>query len=103
MHSRSILAAGRAGAVWFGDARVAGETIRVLSEAHPRTDGPYAKTLFSQEEAYQGACSARMAMYGAATAASLLVAMFAQSLRGCGDKFCDRTLNLLAWELFDSE
>jgi hypothetical protein len=94
--------AGRAEAKWFGDARVAGETVRVLAEANPRPGGKYGATLFTQEEAHQGTCHARMVMYGAATAASLLVAMFAQSLRGCGDQFCDRTLNLLAWELFDS-
>lgn len=89
----------KAGAVWMGDARVAGETVRVLSVAAPEWD-KYEGTLFDQSQAYQGECATRMAAYGAVTAAGLLVCKFAQRLRGNPVGFTDHTLNLLAWDLF---
>jgi sulfur carrier protein ThiS adenylyltransferase len=92
----------KGGAAWFGDARVAGENIRVLAQDKPAADGGYAGTLFRQEDAFEGACTARMSVYGANVAAGLLVAKFAQRLRGAyGPPFTDHTLQLFAWDLYE--
>ena len=73
-------AAGRCG--FFGDARAAGEVVRVLAAKDPQPGDRYGLTLFSDDEAFRGACATKMTVYTACTAASLLVAQFARTLRG---------------------
>lgn len=90
----------KGGARWLGDARVAGETARVIAQAAPRPDDAYGRTLFAQGEAFVGSCTARMTVYMATLAASLLVGRFAQSLRGMDD-FLDQQVGLLSWDLTD--
>jgi molybdopterin/thiamine biosynthesis adenylyltransferase len=91
----------KGGAAWFGDARAAGETVRVLAQKDPAAGGRYEKTLFRQEEAYQGSCTAKMTVFLAAVAGGFLVSKFAQHLRGVGQPYHDHTLNLLACELYE--
>lgn len=87
------------GALWLGDARVAGETVRVVCDAPPFVN--YGKTLFSQEEAFRGSCTAKMTVYLAALAASLVASKFAQFLRGVplATGPSDLLMNLLSCEL----
>ena len=97
-------AAVKAGSLWFGDARVLGELLRVISAPGPLSaDGPYAGTIFAQSEAAVGVCNAaRMSSYGAATAAALLAASFVQYVRGSAPHFGDRTLSLGTWDLLET-
>jgi hypothetical protein len=83
---------------WFGDARVAGDTIRVLASRDPAADAYYPTTFFNEDEAFRGACTAKMTVYAANVAAGVLVHQFCRWLRGT---YCikDQTLNLLAGEL----
>lgn len=96
-------AAVKSGANWIGDARVAGEIIRVISESKPEKDGKYSKTLFEQSEAYEGSCHQKMVNYGAYTASGALVGKFAQSLREVIPSFSDHNLNMMGWDLFETE
>lgn len=91
----------KGGAGWFGDARAAGEVIRILACPGLYENHPYEKTLFSQNVAFQGACSSKMVTYGAATAASLLVSRFAQAIRGDRRKFSDHLYNILEDDITD--
>nr|MDQ3315611.1 ThiF family adenylyltransferase [Verrucomicrobiota bacterium] len=61
-------------------------------------DGYYAKTLFSQDQAFAGACTSKSTIYTASIAAGLMLGQFTRWLR---DMPVDRdlTLNLLATEL----
>ncbi len=94
--------AAKAGAKWFGDTRTAGETIRVLAQSEPKEEGGYPKTLFEDSEAFSGSCTARMSIFTANISAGMLVAKFAQGLRGVLPPFTDDTLSLLSWELGES-
>lgn len=96
-------AAVKAGATWIGDARVAGEIIRVISENKPEKDGKYSKTLFEQSEAFEGSCHQKMVNYGAYIASGALVGKFAQSLREAIPSFTDHNLNMMGWDLFETE
>jgi sulfur carrier protein ThiS adenylyltransferase len=102
--ARGILyeAAVKAGSPWFGDARVAGDTIRVIAAPGPlKDDGPYAGTLFAQSEAYAGVCNAaRMSSYSAAASAALLACKFAQFVRGSNQAFSDHNVSLSTWDIF---
>jgi sulfur carrier protein ThiS adenylyltransferase len=64
------------------DGRMSGEVIRVLAAELPH-DGRYGSTLFDQNEAHVGACTARSTNYSAAIAAGLMVCQFAKWLRRC--------------------
>jgi len=85
------------GAKWFGDARASGETIQVITESDVGPDSLYYSpdVLFDDSEAFVGACSTKMTCYTSATAASYLVARFAQNLRGAKLGFNNVRLNLL--------
>lgn len=96
-------AAARAGAHWFGDARVSGETIRALAAVRPAAGSPYEATLFDDAEAHAGSCHGKMIIYGAAVAAGLLVARFVQHVRGHGQPFADVTFDLFGWDLYESQ
>ena len=95
------------GAIWKGtgrscrfwcDARMLGETVRVLAAGDGVGRDRYPATLFPQAEAQAGRCTARGAIYTAAVAAGLMTHQFARWLRGLPVE-PDQTLNLLAAEL----
>ncbi|HEX6985729.1 MAG TPA: ThiF family adenylyltransferase [Planctomycetaceae bacterium] len=89
--------AGRGCRFWC-DARMLGETVRVLAAADGVGREGYSATLFPQAEAQAGRCTARGAIYPAAVAAGLMTHQFARWLRGLPVD-PDVTLNLLAAEL----
>ena len=83
---------------FFADARMSAEVVRVLIAADARGRSHYPSTLFAAGEAFAGACTAKSTTYTANIAAGLMLAAFAQFLRGMPPE-PDVTLNLLAWEL----
>ena len=83
---------------FWSDARMSAEVVRVLTVADERSRQHYPTTLFGAAEAYVGACTAKTTVYAANIAAGLMLAAFAQFLRGMPPE-PDITLNLLAWEL----
>ena len=82
----------------FVDGRMSAEVLRVLAAGEPALDDSYPRTLFSAEDAYVGACTARSTIYTASLVAGLMVHQFAKWLRGLPVD-TDLTLNLLAAEL----
>ena len=85
-------------AAFFADARMSGEVIRVLASGQPASEAHYPTTLFAQEEAFAGACTAKSTIYTASIAAGLMLGQFTRWLRELPvDR--DMLLNLLASEL----
>lgn len=80
------------------DGRMQGEVMRVLTASDTLSFKQYADTLFTQQEAQQGSCTAQGTIYTANMAAGLMVHNFGRWLRGLA---CSRDmmLNLLAMEL----
>ncbi|WP_417381082.1 HesA/MoeB/ThiF family protein [Gimesia sp.] len=80
------------------DGRMQGEIMRVLTASDPLSFKQYADTLFPQQEAQQGRCTAHGTIYTANIAAGLMLQCFGRWLRGlpCLQNI---TLNLLAMEL----
>ena len=74
------------------------EVIRVLAVADPPVDGYYESTLFGEDQAYAGSCTARSTIYTASIAAGLMLGQFTRWLRRL-PLDPDLTLNLLAAEL----
>jgi sulfur carrier protein ThiS adenylyltransferase len=74
------------------------EVLRVIAAGEPVLDDFYPRTLFSAEDAYVGARTARSTIYTASIAAGMMVHQFAKWLRGLPVD-ADHTLNLLAAEL----
>ena len=70
----------------------------MITAGEPALDDSYPRTLFTAEEAFVGACTARSTSYTASIAAGLMVHQFAKWLRGLPVD-ADLTLNLLAAEL----
>ena len=83
---------------FFADGRMAAEVLRVLVSTDPFADDPYAKTLFSPEQAYAGSCTAKSTIYSASIAAGLMAGAFARWLRDLPVER-DVVLNLLSAEL----
>lgn len=82
----------------FVDGRMNAEVIRVLASEQPENDSHYPTTLFAEQEAYAGSCTARSTVYTACIAAGLMLGQFTRWLRGLAvDR--DTTLNLLAGEM----
>lgn len=84
------------------DGRMAAEVLRILSV--DRTDiiskHHYPKTLFKEEDAYAGSCTAKSTIYCSNIAAGFLVGTFVKWLRGAPiDK--DIIINLLTNQIFD--
>lgn len=80
------------------DARMLGETIRVLT-SQPRLESKaYESTLFAQSEAHAGTCTSRSTVYAANIAASLMVHQFTRWLRDIPTDN-DVLLNLLSSEM----
>jgi molybdopterin-synthase adenylyltransferase len=83
------------------DGRMSGEVVRVLTTELP-DDHHYQASLFGQDEAYTGACTARSTVYSATIAAGLMVCQFTKWLRRLPLE-TDLMLNLLSAELTVSE
>ena len=83
---------------FWADGRMSAEVVRVLASDHPSTDTHYATTLFTQDQAYAGTCTARSTVYTASIVAGLMLGQFTRWLRGLPvDR--DVLLNLLSMEL----
>ena len=93
--------AGRACSFW-GDGRMRGEALRVLTVADDASRDHYSTTLFPQREAQAGICTSRSTIYSAAISAALLVHQFTRWLRH-QTVVADVSLNLLAAELVVSD
>jgi sulfur carrier protein ThiS adenylyltransferase len=96
--TRAVLWKALAGRVGFwADGRMLGETLRVLAAGDDPSRRHYPSTLFPQEEALVGRCTARSTLYAASICAGLMVHQFTRWLRGIPVE-PDVTLNLLAGE-----
>lgn len=82
----------------FLDGRMLGETVRILTASDTSSRAHYAESLFPQQEAQQGTCTRRGAIYTAHLASALLVHQLVRWLRG-QPLDCDLTFNLTASEL----
>lgn len=83
---------------FFVDGRMSGEVIRILTAADEASRHHYPTTLFSADQAYQGACTARSTIFTANIAAGLMLEQFSRYLRGLPvDR--DLQLNLLSSEM----
>lgn len=97
--ARSVIWKSLASKVKFlADGRMLGETIRVLAVGDERSRKHYPTTLFAQEEAEVGRCTARSTLYAASIAAGLMMHQFSRWLRGIPVE-PDTLLNLLASEI----
>ena len=85
---------------FWADGRMNAEVIRVLAAADVDSRAHYPATLFTQQQAHQGACTARSTIYTANIAAGLMVGQFARWLRGQA-VHADVLLNLAAAEFVD--
>jgi len=88
--------------VFFSDGRMTAEVLRVLTVADEAGRKHYPTTLFSEAEAYTGACTAKSTIYCANIAAGLMLSQFAKWLRKLPVE-SDITLNLLAGEWLMAE
>ena len=82
----------------FVDGRMSAEVIRVLAAAGEESRQHYPQTLFPQDDAYHGSCTARSTIYSAGIAAGLMVGQLTKWLRGMPVD-ADLDLNLLSLEL----
>jgi sulfur carrier protein ThiS adenylyltransferase len=82
---------------FWGDARMLGEVIRILTATDSQSRDHYRSTLFDPSQAQQGSCTARSTIYTASIAAGLLAHHFARWLRG-SDLPNDIVLNLMDLE-----
>lgn len=83
---------------FWADGRMLGEVIKVLVAADSTGRDYYPTTLFAQDEAQPGRCTARSTIYAASIAAGLMIHQFTRWLRRLpADR--DTTLNLLAGEM----
>jgi sulfur carrier protein ThiS adenylyltransferase len=83
---------------FYCDGRMSAEVLRVLTACDSQSRQHYPTTLFQQEEAFVGPCTARTTIYCANIAAGLMVGQFAKYLRRLPID-PDIQLNLLASEL----
>ena len=82
------------------DGRMAAEAMRVLAVDLSSLDSVewYKATLYPEHEVYQGACTARSTIYCSNIVAGLMVAQFAQHLRGFQLK-ANLSFGLLGWTM----
>ena len=66
---------------FFCDGRMAAESLRILTAYNTESCEYYPTTLFSQDEAFQGSCTAKSTIYSANVVAGIMVAQFAKYLR----------------------
>lgn len=81
------------------DGRMLGEVIRVLTAVNNADHRAYEATLFRQDEAQAGSCTARSTIYAASIAAGLMVHQFTRWLRSLPIER-DMSCNLFASEWF---
>ncbi len=86
-------------AKFWTDARMLGETIRVLAACDEASRDYYPTTFFAESESNRGRCTAQSTIYAANISAALQVHQFTRWLRGF-DIEPDATLNLLSGEMF---
>jgi sulfur carrier protein ThiS adenylyltransferase len=85
-------------AAFFCDGRMSAEVVRVLA-CDPRTGWDhYPSTLFSPDEAFRGACTAKSTIFTANIAAGLMLEQFSRYLRRMPVD-ADLQFNLLASEV----
>ncbi len=84
--------------LFWCDARMRGEILRVLTATTPTSQHHYPTTLFPQSESQPGPCTAKSTLYTANIAAGLMLHQFTRWLREIP---CDADLmfNLLATEI----
>lgn len=84
----------------FIDGRMSGEVLRVITSASsdPKSVEYYPSTLFADQDAHPGQCTAKTTIYCANIAAGRMVSRFALWLRNVPFEY-DLMLNLLADEL----
>jgi sulfur carrier protein ThiS adenylyltransferase len=83
---------------FWADGRMSAEVLRVLTACDAASRRHYPTTLFSADQAYAGACTAKSTIFCANIAAGLMIAQFAKFLRRLPVD-ADLQLNLLAGEL----
>ena len=83
---------------FFVDGRMSAEVMRILTACDPASRQHYPTTLFSADQAYVGACTAKTTIYCANIAAGFMVAQFAKWLRNLPME-PDVQVNLLAMEM----
>jgi sulfur carrier protein ThiS adenylyltransferase len=83
---------------FYCDGRMSAEVLRVLTAYDSQSRQHYPTTLFQQEEAFVGPCTARTTIYCANIAAGLMVAQFTKYLRHLPVD-ADIQFNLLSSEL----
>lgn len=84
--------------LFFADGRMSAEVVRVLAVADAGGRKHYPTTLFAQNEAHQGACTAKSTIFTANLAAALMVEQFTRYLRRLPVD-SDLQFNLLTSEL----
>jgi len=84
--------------LFYGDARMSAEVLRVLTACDSASRYHYPKTLFPEDRAYAGPCTAKTTIYCANIAAGLMVCQFTRFLRGLPVD-ADLQFNLLASEV----
>jgi molybdopterin-synthase adenylyltransferase len=83
---------------FWGDARMLGEVIRILTAADCQSRDHYRSTLFDASQAQQGSCTARSTIYTASIAAGLLAHQWVEWMRG-GRSVGDVLINLSPLEV----
>ena len=81
----------------FIDSRMAAETLQVYTVYDEESEKTYSKSLFTDEEAYQGTCTAKSTIYCANIAAGLMTSQFTKHLR---DFPLDKQIN---FDIFSNE
>jgi sulfur carrier protein ThiS adenylyltransferase len=82
MRARSLIAdTAKQKADLFIDGRMAAETLQVYTACDEESHATYKNTLFSDGEAYQGACTAKSTIYCANVAAGVMTAQLTKYLR----------------------
>lgn len=97
---RLVSESAREAGVFFVDGRMSAEVIRVLacSPSDPDAWPRYAATLFGDQEAFRGSCTARSTIFTASIAAGLMLEQYSRHLRRMPVDH-DLQLNLLASEM----
>ena len=87
--------------LFWSDARMRGEVLRILTATDAASRDHYPTTIFPQAESQPGPCTAKSTLYTASIAAGLMLHQFTRCLRNipCNP---DVTLNLLAGELSEA-
>jgi sulfur carrier protein ThiS adenylyltransferase len=83
---------------FFCDGRMSAEIVRILTACDYESRKYYPTTLFAEQEAYAGSCTAKTTIYCANVAAGLMLAQFARYLRRLPVDH-DVQLNLLTSEI----